>query len=142
MVKVGCGILFYHPGKKAVLVFRRDDKSWIPFPNMLDILGGGVEDGESPSSAIIREMAEELIDRRTGRPYVLEGHKHFITYSDIRGCEQNIYDIDIDFEIDDLELLEGRALGWLHKEDIESGLKLAFEFEGVLEFYFQSRSTP
>lgn len=107
---------------------------------MLDILGGGVEEDETPEEAIVREMAEELIDRRTGKPYVLEGHAHFITYTDSRGCEQSIYDLDVDFEIGDLDLLEGRALEWLHKEDLESGLKLAFEFEYVLESYFQSRS--
>jgi 8-oxo-dGTP diphosphatase len=67
MTTKGCGILFYNRQKKAVLLFRRDDKSSIPFPNMLDLLGGGVEEGETPAEAAVREMAEELLDIRTNR---------------------------------------------------------------------------
>lgn len=119
-----------------MLLFLRDNKPWIPFPNMPDILGGGVEEGESPEEAAAREMAEELVDLRTDEPFVLRGHKPFRAYTDQRGCEQHIFECLIDFEISDLRLLEGKGLIWLTEVDLDSGMKLAFEFEGVLKDYF------
>lgn len=136
MVKRGCGIIFYNRQKKAVLVFRRDNKDWIPFPDMLDLLGGGVEDGESPEEAVAREMAEELFDLRTSSPYVLEGYKLFRAYVDRRGSTQFIFTREIDFEIQDIRLLEGKELVWLTKKELDSGLKLAFEFDEVLNHFF------
>ncbi len=138
MVTQGCGVIFYNRRKGAVLLFRRDNKPSISFPDMLDMLGGNVEVGEVPRLALEREMAEELLDLRTNKPYVLEGHEHFLTYTDIRGCEQHIYALGVDFEIEDLQLLEGQELAWVTEDDLGSGMKLAYEFEEVLQaFYLQ-----
>lgn len=139
MAKRGCGIVFYHPKKDAVLVFRRDNKNWIPFPNMLDLLGGHVEDGETPSEAAAREMAEELVDLRTGQPYALEGHTPFCCYIDARDCEQSLFVCDVEVELSDLHLLEGKELVWVSRQEIEAGLKMAFEFEEDLRRFFTQR---
>ncbi len=140
MAKRGCGIIFYNPQKDAVLAFLRDNKDWIPFPNMPDLLGGHVEDGETPEEAAVREMAEELIDLRTGQPYVLKGHTLFCCYIDARDCEQNIFVSDVEVELSDLRLLEGKSLVWVSRQDIEAGLKMAFEFEADLNRFFAQRS--
>jgi 8-oxo-dGTP diphosphatase len=43
-----------------LLVYRRDDFTTIPFPNMLDLPGGGREDGESGAQCVVRETEEEF----------------------------------------------------------------------------------
>ena len=135
--KRGCGVLFHNKQKSAVLLFRRDDKSGIPFPNMLDILGGGVEPAETPEEALRREMGEELLDKRTQKPYVLEGHKLFLVYTDVRDCQQHIFTKEADFAIEDVLLLEGQELVWLADAGLTPDMKLAFGFEAVVRDFFE-----
>ncbi|MEO0440824.1 MAG: NUDIX hydrolase [Pseudomonadota bacterium] len=56
----------FHGAKVALflddqlLVYRRDDKADIPFPNMIDLPGGGRENGESGRQCVVRETQEEF----------------------------------------------------------------------------------
>ncbi|MEM8919695.1 MAG: NUDIX hydrolase [Pseudomonadota bacterium] len=56
----------FHGAKAALflddqlLVYRRDDNADIPFPNMIDLPGGGRENGESGRQCVIRETQEEF----------------------------------------------------------------------------------
>ncbi|MEO9469756.1 NUDIX hydrolase [Parasphingorhabdus sp.] len=56
----------FHGAKVALfadddlLVYRRDDIPEIPFPNMIDLPGGGRENGESGTECVIRETREEF----------------------------------------------------------------------------------
>mgnify|MGYP005991041405 CR=1 FL=1 len=43
-----------------ILVYRRDDRPDIPFPAMLDLPGGGRENGESGAECVARETWEEF----------------------------------------------------------------------------------
>ncbi|WP_417525086.1 NUDIX hydrolase [Marinovum sp.] len=43
-----------------LLVIRRDDRPDIPWPNHLDLPGGGREDGESAADCVLRETREEV----------------------------------------------------------------------------------
>lgn len=43
-----------------ILVYRRDDNPEIPFPNMLDLPGGGRENGETGAECVARETKEEF----------------------------------------------------------------------------------
>ena len=45
---------------KEIFTSKRDNKSWIPFPNHWDLIGGHVEEGETPEKALVREVKEEL----------------------------------------------------------------------------------
>lgn len=60
------GELDFHGAKVAIffdeqlLVYRRDDRRDIPFPGMLDLPGGGREDGESGAQCVARETWEEF----------------------------------------------------------------------------------
>ncbi len=46
--------------KREILLYLRDNKPGIPFPNHWDLIGGHVEEGETPEEALIREVKEEL----------------------------------------------------------------------------------
>lgn len=135
--KRGCAVIFYNRKEQTVLLFKRDDKSEIPFPNHIDILGGGVDDGEIPEQAIVREMAEELLDRRTSSPYSLLEAVLFHEYTDIRGTHQSIFCKEIDFSLDNIELLEGQELVEITREDVKL-LQIAFEFDEVILSFFDS----
>jgi 8-oxo-dGTP diphosphatase len=59
MKRKGASIIFVND-KSQILLFLRDDKPGIPYPNMWDIPGGHVEDGQTPEQCIVREMKEEM----------------------------------------------------------------------------------
>jgi len=59
MKRKGTSIIFVND-KKQVLLFLRDDKPDIIYPNMWDVPGGHVEPDETPEQYIIREMKEEM----------------------------------------------------------------------------------
>lgn len=56
----------FHGAKVALffgdelLVYRRDDHPDIPFPNMIDLPGGGRENGENGRECVVRETREEF----------------------------------------------------------------------------------
>ncbi|MEM9549310.1 MAG: NUDIX domain-containing protein, partial [Bacteroidota bacterium] len=62
MYKQGCSIIFFTEDKDQVefLFFLRDNKDEIPYPNTWDLLGGNLEENESPEDCITREMWEEI----------------------------------------------------------------------------------
>ncbi len=135
--KRGSGVLFFDKKKKRVLLFLRDNKPTIPFPNTLDILGGGMEEGETPEQTVAREMAEELEDRRTGLPYVLKDPVLFKVYVDERDTEQNIFCTPADFEIEDLILKEGQRLVWITELELKHA-EIGFGFNSVVGEFFAS----
>jgi 8-oxo-dGTP diphosphatase len=46
--------------KGEFLLALRDNKPGIPFPDHWDLIGGHVEEGETPEEALVREVKEEL----------------------------------------------------------------------------------
>lgn len=54
----GCKLAYILNGK--LLVYKRDDRSDIPFPNQWDFPGGGRERHESPEACVLRELMEEF----------------------------------------------------------------------------------
>ncbi len=58
MFYVSTALLFDRNGK--LLIYLRDDKPTISFPNHWDLFGGIIEPGETPEQALVREVQEEL----------------------------------------------------------------------------------
>jgi len=58
MKKIAAIILENDQGE--LLLYLRDNKPGIPFPLHWDLIGGHVEEGETPEEALVREVKEEL----------------------------------------------------------------------------------
>lgn len=54
----GCKLAYIF--EDALLVYKRDDFSHIPFPGLWDFPGGGREGEESPEACVLRELKEEF----------------------------------------------------------------------------------
>ena len=105
-------MLFDRRGR--LLIYLRDNRSDIPFPNCWDFFGGHVEDGETPAEALVRETKEELgID--------LSDWNYFRTYVCIEGdVYPNIkfmYWARIEKSPEDLVLYEGQKLASIILEE-------------------------
>lgn len=59
MKRKGCSIIFIND-QRQILLFLRDDAPDIPYPDMWDVPGGHIEQGETPEQCIVREMKEEI----------------------------------------------------------------------------------
>jgi len=97
------------------LLALRDNKSWIPFPNHWDLIGGHVEDGETPEEALVREYKEELdLD--------LKEYSFFRKYECLTGdAYENtkyIYSGKINIPIEEVTLLEGERPQYFSREEI------------------------
>lgn len=85
-----CGIIFSQDKKSVLLIKRRDVPVWV-------LPGGGVDPGESPDQAIVREMQEEtgfeVIIKRCIARYLpvnrLTQLTHFYECAPVRGNLQN-----------------------------------------------------
>ena len=131
----GAGVLFYDRQRQRVLLYRRDNTPTIPFPDHLDILGGHTEEGETPEETAVREIAEELEDLRSGRPYILTGYRLFTVYTDARGVTDSVFCKEADFDLADVRLKEGQELVWVTEEEARC-TPLAFGYNDILAAFF------
>lgn len=126
MKAIGASILLVND-KDEVLLLLRDDFPHIKYPNMWDIPGGNVEEGETPEECIIREMMEEM----------------GILLTDIQLFEKRAFPDRIEhtfwkrinLDIARIELHEGQILRWFSKDEALA-TKLAFDFNITIEAFF------
>ena len=97
------------------LLYLRDNKPDIPFPNHWDLIGGHIEEGESPEQALVQEVKEELdID--------LKDYSFYKKYECLTGdAYENIkyiYSGKINLPIEEVTLLEGVRPQYFSREEI------------------------
>ncbi|MCX6763855.1 MAG: NUDIX domain-containing protein [Candidatus Moranbacteria bacterium] len=125
----GTSIIFVNNENK-ILLFLRDDIPTIRYPNCWDILGGHVEENETPEECIIREMKEEI-------NYDLV-HPRLYKVSDMGDRIEHTFWEKVNWNIAEITLNEGQKLKWFMEEEIKNTPeeKIAFNFKPlILEFF-------
>ncbi len=133
MQKIAAIILENDTGE--FLLALRDNKSWIPFPNHWDLIGGHVEEGETPEEALTREYREELgLD--------LKEYKFFKEYLCLEGdAFQNIkyiYSGRINLPVEKITLLEGQYAKYFKREEIKD-VKFANIIKSIVLDYINEK---
>ena len=126
MRHVGTSIIFFN-GRHEVLLVLRDDVPSIVCPNMWDLPGGHVENGETPEECIVREMMEEI-------EVNVEGCRLFRVY-EFSDRTEHVFVMNAEFDVERMVLHEGQMLRWFSREEIEA-TELAYGFNEVLEDFF------
>ena len=105
MKEIAQVLLFDRQGR--LLIYLRDNKPEIPFPDHWDFFGGHIEEGETPEQALAREVGEELGVR-------LESWRFFRRYECISGDAypniKHIFYAQIERLASDLTLFEGQRI--------------------------------
>lgn len=107
--------IIFENDKGELLLYLRDGKPGIPFPYHWDLIGGHLEEGETPEEALVREVKEEInID--------LGGYKFFREYLCLEGDAypniKYIYTGKIDMPVEEITLNEGERLQYFSKDEI------------------------
>jgi len=122
MIEIAQVLLFDRHDR--LLIYLRDEKADIPFPNYWDFFGGHVEVGETPEQALVREVKEEL-------GIELVSYEFFRSYECLQGDvypnKKYIYRARIDRTLDELTLHEGQRLA-----SIELDQCFDFKFANIL----------
>ena len=127
MKQKGTSIIFVND-QKEVLLFLRDDKPDIPYPNMWDVPGGHVDNGETPEECIVREMKEEMdLDLEDFQLLSVMEFTDRVEYTFWKKANLNIQSIT---------LHEGQKLKWFTESEARN-TKLAFGFNEIVDDFFK-----
>ena len=124
--------------RHRLLIYLRDDKPGIPFPNHWDLFGGHVEAGETPEQALVREVKEEL-------GVELADWEFFRAYSCTEGDAypnvKYIYWAAMDKNFQELTLYEGQRLASIARDE-RASVRFANILGAILEDFIAAGLWP
>jgi 8-oxo-dGTP diphosphatase len=124
--------------KGEFLLALRDNKPGIPFPNHWDLIGGHVEEGETPEQALVREYKEELgLD--------LKEYSFYKIYECLSGDAYDntkyIYSGKINVALEEITLLEGERPEYFSRKEIPD-VKFANIIKSIVLEYINDHYPP
>ena len=123
----GCSIIFIND-ENQILLFLRDNKPTIPYPNMWDFLGGQIEEGETPAECIIREIKEEInLELKDFHYLMTENFPDRIEY---------VFYKRINLDISEIVLTEGQKIQWFTKEELEQ-METVLGVNKIIDKFFE-----
>jgi 8-oxo-dGTP diphosphatase len=134
MIRVPAVAIIIENERSEILLLLRDDKPSISYPNHWTLVGGRVEEDETPEMAAHREMLEEI-----GVDGVLRFWKRYDRQHPKVVVDQYIYTARLDVPCELLTLGEGQDLQFFNSLGIKD-LKIGFEFGSLLNEYFLNRT--
>jgi 8-oxo-dGTP diphosphatase len=136
MKQIAMVLLFDRHGR--LLIYLRDNKPEIPFPNHWDFFGGHIEEGETPEQALVREVREELgIELQEWQGFAAYACKEGDVYPNIK----HVFWAKIGATVEELTLYEGQRLKSISAEE-RKGIKFANVLGGVLEDFVAAGLWP
>jgi 8-oxo-dGTP diphosphatase len=118
------------------LLYLRDNKPGIPFPGYWDLIGGHIEEGETPEEALVREAREELdIDLKEYTFY----KKYECLTGDAYENIKYIFTGKINIPIEEITLLEGVRPQYFSRDEIPN-VKFANILKSIVMEYIQDNS--
>ena len=130
MKRIPCTSVIVENKEGEILLLLRDNKSTIVYPNHWTLVGGKVEEGETPEMGAHRELAEE-----TGLSADLSFWKRYDREHSFFIVDQYIYVAKIDASPRSLFLGEGQALQFFKPAEV-GHLKIGYGFKDLLHEYF------
>jgi 8-oxo-dGTP diphosphatase len=125
--RLGASILFLN-GQSEVLLFLRDRKPDIPYPDTWDVPGGHVEEGETPEGCIVREMKEEMgMDLVDFRLFCVLEFDDRVEYTFWKPAE---------LKVEEIRLTEGQCLRWFSEAEAR-GTPLAYGFNEIVSQFYE-----
>jgi len=128
MGKKNVKVILINPEGKIFLLHREDIPKLVE-RNTWSFVGGGVEEGETPEEALIRETKEEI-------GYDLEKMEFFKEYDD-PGIRRYVFVAKIDKEINEINLTEGDDMGFFSLEEARD-MNLSKNTRRYIEDYFSN----
>ncbi len=112
--KDGAKIIIFSPDK--ILLFHRDNIPTIRSPDCWQLVGGGIEEGETPEQGLIREVKEEV-------SYSLKEFKLITKTKGSQGEDVWVYVAFVDKDQESKFILgpgEGQEIGWFTIDEASS----------------------
>ncbi len=126
--------IIFENDRGELLLYLRDNKPGIPFPLHWDLIGGHVEEGETPEEALIREVKEEL-------DFDLKEYRFFRKYECLQGDAypnvKYIYSGKLNIPIEEITLLEGDHAKYFTRDEIPD-VKFANMLKEIVLDYINS----
>jgi len=140
--KNGAKVIILSPDK--ILLFHRDNIPTIPSPDCWQLVGGGIEEGETPEQGLIREVKEEV-------SYDLKKFKLITKTKGSLGEDVWVYVAFVDKDEESKFILgpgEGQEISWFTFDEalvikLTPGTQILLsKYRDLIEDMMKSKSVP